>query len=123
MSKRKTYSAPFKFQLVLECLNGTRSEAEIARSYEVHPITLAKWKKHFLEHGSEVFGGKEEVKRSEQRQARESRGLGEIGHRPSAIGTWELGNVVGSLGTSFLKTRKRFPNRRQWGIPNGEKTL
>jgi transposase-like protein len=77
MSKRKSYSAQFKFQLVLECLNGTRSEAELARAYEVHPITLGKWKKHFLDHGSEVFGGKEEVKRSEKRQAQLERVLGQ----------------------------------------------
>ena len=77
MSKRKTYSAQFKFQLVLECLNGIRSDAEIACGYAVHPITLSKWKTQFLDHGSEVFGGKEEVKRSEERQAQLERVLGQ----------------------------------------------
>ena len=77
MTKRKTYSASLKFQLVLECLNGTRSDVEIARAYDVHPITLAKWKKHFLDHGAGVFGGKEEVKRSEQRQAQLERIVGQ----------------------------------------------
>jgi transposase-like protein len=32
-----------------------------ARAYGVHPVTLANWKRHFLERGAEVFGGKEEV--------------------------------------------------------------
>lgn len=54
----------FKFQVVLEALKaeGKGSEAQVARAYGVHPVTLAKWKRHFLEHGAEVFGGKEGVK-------------------------------------------------------------
>jgi len=42
----------------------------------VHPVTLAKWKRHFLEHGAEVFGGKEEVKAYEKRIAELERMLG-----------------------------------------------
>ncbi len=57
MAKQKRYSAQLKFQVVLESLQRKRPDAEIARAYGVHPITLAKWKKHFVEHGSEVFGG------------------------------------------------------------------
>jgi transposase-like protein len=77
MAKQKRYSAQLKFQVVLESLHGTRPDAEIARAYGVHPITLAKWKKHFVEHGSEVFGGKEEMKRSQQHQARLERMVGQ----------------------------------------------
>jgi len=29
----------------------------VARAYGVHPVTLANWKRHFLQHGAEVFGG------------------------------------------------------------------
>ena len=57
----KTYSSVFKFQVVLEALKaeGKGAEAQVARAYGVHPVTLANWKRHFLEHGAEVFGGKE----------------------------------------------------------------
>ena len=48
----------------------------MARTYGVHPVTLAKWKRHFLEHGAEVFGGKEEVKAYEKRIAELERMLG-----------------------------------------------
>ena len=65
--KPKTYSAQFKFTVVLEALKAEKAEGEIARGYGVHPVTLSRWKKQFLEHGAEVFGGSEEVKAYEQR--------------------------------------------------------
>ena len=53
-------SPAFKFRVVLEALKaeGKGTEAQVARAYGVHPVTLAKWKRHFLQHGAEVFGGK-----------------------------------------------------------------
>ena len=47
------------------------------RSESPDPITLAKWKKQFLENGSEVFGGKEEMKRAQQHQTRLERMVGQ----------------------------------------------
>ena len=72
------YSPTFKFRVVLEALKaeGKGAEAQIARAYGVHPVTLAKWKRHFLEHGAEVFGEKEEVKAYEKRIAELERMLG-----------------------------------------------
>ena len=77
MAKQKRYSAQLKFQVVLESVQRKRPDAEIARAYGVYPITLAKWKKQFLENGSEVFGGKEEMKRAQQHQARLERMVGQ----------------------------------------------
>jgi len=73
----KGYSASFKFQVVLECLQSDRTNAEIARAYDVNPVTVSRWKKQFLEHGPEVFGGKEEVKRAEKEIARLERIVGQ----------------------------------------------
>ena len=57
--------------MVLEALKaeGKGAEAQVARAYGVQPVTLAKWKREFLEHGAEVFGGKEEVKAYEKKIA------------------------------------------------------
>jgi len=49
------YTPAFKFQVVQEALKAEGSEAQVARAYGIHPVTLAKWKRHFLEHGAEVF--------------------------------------------------------------------
>lgn len=61
MAKRK-YSAKFKFQVVMEVLRGQKEIGQVARAYGVHPITLGLWKKEFMEHGPEVFGGSETVR-------------------------------------------------------------
>jgi len=64
---RRRYSAKFKFQAVLEVLRGKRKIAEIAKSYNVHAITLGLWKKEFIENGGEVFGGGTAVKDAQKR--------------------------------------------------------
>ena len=77
LQKPKTYTPKFKFQLVLEVLRGEHSEVEIGRIYGVHHTTISKWKRQFLEHGAEVFGGDEEVKRYEKRIAELERLVGQ----------------------------------------------
>jgi transposase len=75
--KPKSYTPKFKFQLVLEVLQGERSEVEVGRAYGVHHTTISKWKRQFLEHGAEVFSGNEEVKRYEKRIADLERMIGQ----------------------------------------------
>jgi transposase-like protein len=65
----KQYSASFKFQVVLEALTSEKADAEVARAYDVHPVTLSKWKKQFKEDGSKVFGGDDELKKCEKKIA------------------------------------------------------
>jgi transposase-like protein len=76
MAKRK-YSAKFKFQVVLEILRGQKEIGQVARAYGVHPITLGLWKKEFLEHGPEVFGGSETVRGYDQKVRELERLLGQ----------------------------------------------
>lgn len=73
----KRYSAKFKFNVVLEVLKTEKSDAEVARAYEVHPVTVSRWKEEFLEHGAEVFGGSDEVKAYEDRIGQLERMLGQ----------------------------------------------
>lgn len=54
--KGKRYSPRFQFQVVLEVLKGDRDAVEIARAHDLHPTTVARWKREFLENGPEVFG-------------------------------------------------------------------
>ncbi|GEM_PF-6425213 len=64
---RKQYSPEFTFQVTLEVLKSDKPLSEIARPYDVHPVTVSNWKQQFIEKGAEVFGGKEEVKNYERR--------------------------------------------------------
>lgn len=76
-SKGKRYSAKFKFNVVLETLKSGKSDAEVARAYDVHPATVSRWKNEFLEQGAEVFGGSDEVKEYEDRIGQLERMLGQ----------------------------------------------
>ncbi len=73
------YSPAFKFKVVVEVLRaeGSGVEAEVARAYGIHPVTLSTWKRQFLQRGPEVFGGKEEVKGYEKRIADLERMVGQ----------------------------------------------
>jgi transposase-like protein len=73
----KTYSPEFKLQVVLEALTSNRTDAEIARAYEVHPVTLSNWKKKLKEDGAKAFGGDNELKEKEKKIAKLERMIGQ----------------------------------------------
>ena len=49
---KKSYSVKLKFQVVLEALTSDKGNAEIARAYDVYPVSLSKWKRQFLDSGA-----------------------------------------------------------------------
>ncbi|MGH3085789.1 MAG: transposase [Rubrobacteraceae bacterium] len=102
--KPKTCAPKFKFQLVLEVLQGEISEVEIGRVYGARSTTISKWRRRLLDRGAEVFSGDEEVKRHEKRVAELERMIGrkEI----------ELALLKNFLGGSRAWTRR-------WGWPRG----
>ena len=51
----KSYPPKFKFQVVMELLQGEQSVGKLAKSYDVHPNSILKWKKELLEKGPEIF--------------------------------------------------------------------
>jgi transposase len=67
MSERRTFTAAFKAQVVLEVLGGHKSSAEVCRQHGIGAPLLSTWKTTFLEHAAEVFQGDE---RSSQEQVR-----------------------------------------------------
>jgi len=52
----KRYTPRFKFQVVMETLKSDKTMGQIAKAYGVHPITIHKWKREFVEKGPELFG-------------------------------------------------------------------
>ena len=52
---KKSYSAKLKFQIVLEALTSDKEDAEIARAYDVHPVSLSNWKRQFIDNGAQIF--------------------------------------------------------------------
>ncbi len=72
----KRYPPKFKFQVVLELLLGEQSVGQLAKSYNVHPNSILKWKKELLEKGPEVFAHDNSVAEYEQRIAQLEQLLG-----------------------------------------------
>jgi transposase-like protein len=74
--KGKRYSPRFQFQVVLEVLKEDRDSVEIARAYDLHPTTVSRWKREFLENGAEVFGKDSTVAQYEKKIGEMERLLG-----------------------------------------------
>ena len=55
MLENKNYSKEYKFKVVLEMLKGDLSLAEIISKYQVPRSVVQRWKKQFLDNGSEIF--------------------------------------------------------------------
>ena len=64
---KKSYPAKLKFQIVLEALTSDKEDAEVARAYDVHPVSLSKWKRQFIDSGAEIFSLYDTVKTYEAR--------------------------------------------------------
>ena len=77
MSTRTSYSPEFKFQVVVEALTSERSDAEIARAYKVHPVTLSNWKKQFQDNGAKVFDSGGKLKQKQKKIAKLERMVGQ----------------------------------------------
>ena len=54
--KRKRHSAAFKAKVALEAVKQTRTLAELARTFQVHPVQISQWKKQLLDGVESLFG-------------------------------------------------------------------
>lgn len=62
---------------MLEALTSDKGDAEIARAYDVHPVSLSNWKRQFIDNGAEIFSGNDTVKTYEARVSDLERLLGQ----------------------------------------------
>lgn len=52
---RRKFSAEFKARVALEAIKEQKTLSELSHQYEVHPVTISKWKVEFLENMSAAF--------------------------------------------------------------------
>ena len=52
---RKRHSASFKAKVALEAAEQTRTVAELAETYQVHPVQISQWKKRLLDGAESLF--------------------------------------------------------------------
>lgn len=66
MSKRRRYSAEFKFQVAMEAAKGLKTISELASEFGVHPNQISQWKRELLESGATLFSDKGARQQREQ---------------------------------------------------------
>lgn len=62
---RRKFSADFKAKVALEAIKNQKTLAELSQQFDVHPITISKWKAEFLENMSAIFDHDQESKSAE----------------------------------------------------------
>jgi transposase-like protein len=53
--KRKRHAAAFKAKVAVEAAKQTRTVAELAKAYQVHPVQISRWKKQLLDGAVSLF--------------------------------------------------------------------
>ena len=54
-TKRRSFSAQFKFKVALEAVKGVKTLSELASEHRVHPNQIGQWKQPLLKEGAEGF--------------------------------------------------------------------
>jgi transposase-like protein len=68
---RRRHAAAFKAKVALEAAKQTKTVAELATMYRVHPVQISQWKKQLLDGVEDLFrdGRRREREEGEARQA------------------------------------------------------
>ena len=69
MQKNKSYSNEYKFKVVLEMVRSDLTLSEIISKYQVPRSVISRWKKQFLDNGSEIFKPTSQGKASDSSQS------------------------------------------------------
>ena len=78
--KRRTYSAEFKLDTVMEGLQGKKSVAQICRERGIKDTLYYKWRDIFIERAAEIFAnsGNQEKQEKDERIAELERMVGKL---------------------------------------------
>ena len=74
--KRRTFTAAFKAEVVLELITGNRSHAELCRDHQLSPSLLSLWKDTFTQRLPLLFEGEERLTQDQARIAQLEQLLG-----------------------------------------------
>jgi putative transposase len=53
--QRRRHSAAFKARVALEAARQTKTVAELAKTFQVHPVQISQWKKQLLDGAESLF--------------------------------------------------------------------
>ena len=97
--KRRTFSADFKLDAVMEGIRGEKSIAQICREREIKDTLYYKWRDVFVERAAEVF----EDRRGKDRQENEDR----VAELERMIGRLAIENEILKKAKGWLDTPHR----------------
>ena len=69
MTRRRTFTAQYKAQVVLDILSGQQSAADICRAHQLKLQVVSGWKTDFVNHAAQVFAQAETRSQEQQRIA------------------------------------------------------
>ena len=76
---RTRHSAEFKAKVALAALSETKTLAELATEYHVHPTQITRWKQELIENATDLFGkGKKKEVNHEAEVAELHRVIGKL---------------------------------------------
>ena len=79
MQHRTRYSSEFKAKVALAALTDSKTLAELASEYKVHPSRISNWKQELVENASDLFGkGKKKVVNHDAEVAELHRVIGKL---------------------------------------------
>lgn len=99
MKKRRTFSADFKLDTVMEGIRGEKSVAQICREREIKDTMYYKWRDAFLERAADIF----EDRRGAGRQEKEDREA----ELERMVGRLAMENEILKKAKSWLDTQRR----------------
>ena len=92
--KRRTYSAEFKLDTVMEGMQGDKSIAQICREREIKDTLYYKWRDHFVSRAATIF----EDRRNTASQEKEER----IAKLERMVGKLAMENEILKKAKSWL---------------------
>ena len=78
MPRRRTFTAKFKTQVVLELLTGAKRMAQVCREHNLSEQVVSRWKAEFLARADTIFGDDTERQQSLERIAELERLVGRL---------------------------------------------